>query len=433
MDPDHLPLLLGVLNTNPIPLTAYLALTLSFVLLFCSAFVSGSEAAFFSLSPQDLNEIKQSNKKADRNIQRLLNHPQALLASILISNNFVNIVVVILLTHFTLHVFDFSEAPIAGFVLQIVVITIFLLLFGEIMPKVYANQAPKKTARMTAGTFVMLEKLLSPFIKWLIEATSAVDTRMNRHNTMSELSEALELTAAEQDEDKDMLEGIIKFGNIQVSDIMCSRPDIVGIDIKCDYQELLHIIIDSGYSRIPVYTGTNDKIKGLIYSKDLLPYLNKPKNFRWQTLMRPAYFVPESKKIDDLLREFQEHKIHLAIVVDEYGSTSGLVTMEDILEEIVGDISDEYDEDETLYTKTNDHTYVFEAKILLNDFYKITGIDSDTFANITTEVETLAGLVLELKGDIPKSGEKISYEQYVFEVMAVDKFRIKKIRLHINE
>ncbi len=437
LDPDHLPLLLGVLNTAPIPLTAYVALALSVLLLFCSAFVSGSEVAFFSLSPKDLDEIKQSNAKADQNILKLLETPQALLASILIANNFVNIVIIILLTHFTLSVFDFSGAPVVGFVVQTIVITFLLLLFGEIMPKVYANQAPKRTARRAAGTFVTLEKVLAPFIKLLIKSTSAVDTRMNKHShnniSMDELSEALELTTAEQDEDKDMLEGIIKFGNIQVSDIMCSRLDIVGADIKCDYQELMRIIIDSGYSRIPVYTGTSDKIKGLIYSKDLLPYLDKPRTFRWQTLIRPAYFVPESKKIDDLLREFQENKVHLAIVVDEYGGTSGLVTMEDILEEIVGDISDEYDEEETLYTKVDDNTYVFEAKILLNDFYKITDIEPDTFANITTEVETLAGLVLELKGDIPKSGEKISYGQYDFEVMAVDKRRIKKIRFHINE
>ena len=251
--------------------------------------------------------------------------------------------------------------------------------------------------------------------------------------SMDELSQALELTSDTEDDEKDMLEGIIKFGNIQVADIMRSRVDIVSVEIKSSYKELMQMIVESGYSRIPVFSENHDNIKGLIYSKDLLPHLDKPDNFRWQTLIRPAYFVPESKKIDDLLKEFQETKVHLAIVVDEYGGTSGLVTLEDILEEIVGDISDEYDDEEKMYVKVDDTTYVFEGKILLNDFYKVTDIDESVFEKVTEDVETLAGLVLELKGEIPKKGDKVNMGLYEFEVVAVDNRRINKIRFHVNE
>ena len=230
-----------------------------------------------------------------------------------------------------------------------------------------------------------------------------------------------------------MLEGIIKFGNITVSEIMTSRVDMLAVDIKTNYKDLLNIIIQSGYSRIPVYSGNSDNIKGILYSKDLLPHLDKPSNFRWQSLIRQAYYVPETKKIDDLLSEFQKNRVHLALVVDEYGGISGLVTLEDILEEIVGDISDEYDEEEKLYTKVDNHTYIFEAKILLNDFFKVTGIDEDEFSKVTEEVETLAGLILELKGEMPAKNEMIEYGRYIFEILSVDNRRIRKIKLHIKD
>jgi len=250
---------------------------------------------------------------------------------------------------------------------------------------------------------------------------------------MDELSHALELTSNSKDEDTEILEGIIKFGNIQVVDIMTSRLDIVMVDIKTNYKQLLDIIIKSGYSRIPVYSENRDNIKGLLYSKDLLPHLDKPINFRWQSLVRQAYFVPETKMIDDLLNEFQLNKIHLALVVDEYGGTSGLITMEDIMEEIVGDISDEYDNEEQLFTKIDNHTFIFEAKILLNDFFKIAEIEEEDFTKVVDEVETLAGLILELKGDIPAKNERIDYGRYVFEIMAVDNRRIKKVKLFIKD
>lgn len=437
MDPDNFsPVLLGIISSQPLSFSAYVSLILGILLLFCSAFVSASEVAFFSLEPQDVDELKQKENTNANNVLKLLEYPQKLLATILISNNFVNVAIIILITYFSTSLFDFSMSPIWGFVIQTIVITFLLLLFGEIMPKVYATQYPMKMALFAASTLLTLEKILSPFVALLVKSSTIMnaDKVKTRNNiSMDELSQALELTSDTEDDEKDMLEGIIKFGNIQVADIMRSRVDIVSVEIKSSYKELMQMIVESGYSRIPVFSENHDNIKGLIYSKDLLPHLDKPDNFRWQTLIRPAYFVPESKKIDDLLKEFQETKVHLAIVVDEYGGTSGLVTLEDILEEIVGDISDEYDDEEKMYVKVDDTTYVFEGKILLNDFYKVTDIDESVFEKVTEDVETLAGLVLELKGEIPKKGDKVNMGPYEFEVVAVDNRRINKIRFHVNE
>lgn len=437
MDPDNFsPVLLGIISSQPLSFSAYVSLILGILLLFCSAFVSASEVAFFSLEPQDVDELRQKESANASKVLKLLEYPQKLLATILISNNFVNVAIIILITYFSTSLFDFSMAPIWGFVIQTIVITFLLLLFGEIMPKVYATQYPMKMALFAASTLLTLEKVLSPFVALLVKSSAIMNTdkvKTRNNISMDELSQALELTSDTEEDEKDMLEGIIKFGNIQVADIMRSRVDIVSVEIKSSYKELMRVIVESGYSRIPVFAENHDNIKGLIYSKDLLPHLEKPDNFRWQTLIRPAYFVPESKKIDDLLKEFQETKVHLAIVVDEYGGTSGLVTLEDILEEIVGDISDEYDDEEKLYVKVDDDTYVFEGKILLNDFYKITDIDESVFEKVTEDVETLAGLVLELKGEIPKKGDKVNMGPYEFEVVAVDNRRINKIRFHVNE
>lgn len=427
----------GAISVYPITIPAVFSLMLSIVLLFCSAIISASEVAFFSLGPQIMNELEDSTIKTDRSILRLLKIPQRLLATILIGNNFVNVAIILLLTYFTNTVLDFSTVPVLGFVFQTIIITFILLLFGEILPKVYAAQYAKKVAFHTVPVLSVLEKILGPFVSLLVNSTSIVNNRLSKHNhsniSMDELSHALELTSNSKDEDTEILEGIIKFGNIQVVDIMTSRVDIVDLDIKVNYRQLLDLIIKSGYSRIPVYSGTRDNIKGLLYSKDLLPHLDKPANFRWQSLVRQAYYVPETKKIDDLLNEFQENKVHLAIVVDEYGGTSGLVTLEDILEEIVGDISDEYDDEEVLFTKVDNHTFIFEAKILLNDFFKIAEIEEEDFVKVTSEVETLAGLILELKGDFPVKGERIGYDRYVFEILAADNRRIKKVKLFIKD
>jgi len=401
-----------------------------------SALISASEVAFFSLEPKTLQELDESDKKQHKNVLRLLKNPQKLLATILIGNNFVNVAIILLLTYATSTVLNFDDAPALGFIFQTIVITFLLLLAGEITPKVYATHFSLKVAIFTAPFLIIIQALLQPFVNLLVGSTSRVNTKLAKHTrsniSIDELSQALELTSRTSDEDTEILEGIIKFGNIHVIDIMTSRVDIVDVDIKTSYKKLLDIIIKCGYSRLPVYSGTHDNLKGILYSKDLLPHLDKPDTFRWQTLIRPAYYVPETKKIDDLLSEFQKNKVHLAIVVDEYGGTSGLVTLEDILEEIVGDISDEYDEEEQLYTKIDNHTFIFEAKIQLNDFFKIEEIEENDFSKISGEVETLAGLILELKGEIPRKNERIDYGKYVFEIQAVDNRRIKKVKLYIK-
>ncbi len=437
MEADYLYSIFAGVTVQSITFPAIISLLISIMLLFCSAIISASEVAFFSLDPQMLSKLDDSEIKADRNILRLLRNPQRLLATILISNNFVNVAVILLLTHFTTTILNFDNAPLMGLVFQAIVITFMLLLFGEITPKVYATQFAQKTAVLTVPFISALEKLFGPFVSLLVNSTSIVNNRLAKHNrsniSIDELSHALELTSNSKDENTEILEGIIKFGNIQVNYIMTSRVDMVDVDIKTNYKQLLEIIIQSGYSRIPVYSGTRDNIKGLLYSKDLLPHLDKAANFRWQSLVRQAYYVPETKKIDDLLNEFQEHRVHLAIVVDEYGGTSGLITMEDILEEIVGNISDEYDVDEELFTKIDNHTFVFEAKIQLNDFFKIAEIEEEDFVKVTEDVETLAGMILELKGEIPSKNERIDYGRYVFEIVAADNRRIKKVKLYIKE
>lgn len=436
METDYFESILGGIRVLPVTFPAIISLAISIVLLCLSALISASEVAFFSLEPQTLNQLQDSSNKTDKTIYRLLKSPQRLLATILVGNNLVNVALILLLTYFNSTIFDFHGAPLVGFIFQTIVITFILLLFGEIIPKVYATQFSKKTASATVPVIAFFGKLFSPVVTLLVKSTSVFHTRLAKYShsniSMDELSHALKLTSSSKDDDKGILEGITRFGSIQVVDIMTSRVDIVDVDIRTNYKKLLDLIIKSGYSRIPVFAGTRDNIKGLLYSKDLLPHLDKPDNFRWQTLIRQAYYVPETKKIDDLLSEFQENKVHLALVVDEYGGTSGLVTLEDIMEEIVGEISDEYDDEETLYTKIDNHTFIFEAKILLNDFFKISEIEEEDFLKVTEEVETLAGLILELKGDIPAKNERIYFGKYIFEIISVDHRRIKKIKLQIK-
>lgn len=437
METDLFQHLSGGISLQPLTVSAAVSLLFSIVLLAFSAVISASEVALFSLTPQTMNELEESDSKRDKSILKLLQNPQRLLATILINQNLVNVAVILLVEHFTSTVLNFESAPVLGFVFQTVIITFSILLFGEIIPKVYATEFAIKTAAKTAPILSFLDNLFSPFVSLLVNSTSIVNTRLAKHNhsniSIEELSQALELTSDAKDEDKEMLEGIIKFGNIRVVDIMTSRVDMVVVDIKSNFKQLMDLIIRSGYSRIPVYAGTRDNIKGILYSKDLLAHLDKQANFRWQSLVRQAYYVPETKMIDDLLSEFQENKVHLALVVDEYGGTSGLITLEDILEEIVGDISDEYDDEEMLYTKLDNHTFVFEAKILLNDFFKIAEIEEGDFVKITEDVETLAGMILELKGEIPARNERIDFGRYVFEILSADNRRIKKVKLHIKD
>lgn len=429
-------LLLNAVIVLPFTFEHVITLLIIVLLLGVSAFMSASEVGFFSLTPQHRSEMEAANTDADKRVFKLQEKPEYLLAAILISNNFVNVAIVVLSAFFIDSLFDFSQLPLLEFIIQTIVITFLLLLFGEIMPKVYATQNPVSMARKASKTFGFLTRLLKPFAKLLVNSTHIVNKRLakRRHNNLSidELSEALELTTKADNEEKEILKGIVNFGNTTVDAVMTSRLDMVTVDLKTPYSEVLNIVVELGYSRIPVLQDSQDNIRGILYIKDLLPHLTKTNVFKWQTLIRPAFFVPETKKIDDLLRDFQKNKIHVAIVVDEFGGTLGMVTMEDILEEVVGDISDEHDDEESLYTKIDDTTYLFEAKILLNDFFKATNIPSDIFGDKTDDVDTLAGLLLELKGDIPSLYEQLEYGVYRFEIIAVDNRRIQQVKLYIK-
>ena len=329
---------------------------------------------------------------------------------------------------------DFGTSKTLQFIIQVAVVTFILLLFGEILPKLYANLYAMKFSLLMALPLKFLEKLFYPISSLLIGSTTTVNKRLaqkRKNISMDDLSEALEITSDYISEEKTILEGIIKFGNIDVREIMNSRIDVVAADIETMIDDLIKVAIDSGYSRIPVYNETLDQIRGILYVKDLLPHIQKSRNFKWQSLIRPPYFVPENKKIDDLLNEFQTKKIHMAIVVDEYGGTSGIITLEDIIEEIVGEITDESDEQEAIYEKLNENEYLFQGKIPLNDFFKILETDDDVFDNAKGDADTLAGFLLELKGDFPKKGEKTRYENFEFLIEAVDNRRIKQIRVRL--
>ncbi|MBP1639907.1 MAG: gliding motility-associated protein GldE [Bacteroidetes bacterium] len=406
---------------------------LMLLLLAITGFIAASEVAFFALNPHDINEINKKNYTSDNILLSLKEQSEQLLATILIANNTINVAVVILSTLLVNHLFDFSAAPWVGFLVQTIVITFLLLLIGEIGPKIYARQNALRFSRFSAATLRFLVKLLNPLALMLVKSTGLVDKRLARHNnqnlSIDELSQALELTTKNDDDDKQILEGIIKFGSKSVEEVMTARINITAIDIKSLFSEVKQQIIQSGYSRIPVFQGNIDTIKGILYNKDLLAHLDKSDTFKWQTLIRQPYFVPEKKKIDDLLREFQANKNHLAVVVDEYGGTSGIVTLEDILEEVVGEIDDEYDDSELLYNIVNEHIIDFDAKISLTDFFKVSKIEENDFAFIIAEADSLAGLILELTGELPHKEERIVFGGYTFEILDVDERRIIKIRL----
>ncbi len=415
---------------------AVVAFVLAVLLLGCSGFVSASEIAFFSLSPTDLNTIEEEKHPADSKILALKEDSERLLATILISNNFVNVAIIMLLNYFFAETIDFGGSDIVEFLFMTVLLTFLLLLFGEIMPKIYSAQHTLSFCRMVASAFVVIEKLAWPISSLLVRSKSLADKVVQKETrtiSVDELEQALELTDKKDIADEqNMLEGIIRFGGEMAREIMTPRMDIVDLEIKTSYPDVLKCIIENNYSRIPVYSGSKDNIKGVLYIKDLLPHLNKPANFRWQSLIRPPYFVPETKMIDDLLRDFQTNKVHIAIVVDEFGGTSGIVTMEDIIEEIVGEINDEYDEEERQYVKLNANTYIFEGKVLLTDFFKILKLDDELFEDVQGEADTLAGLLLEIKGEFPKQHEIITYQNIKFEIMEVDKRRIQKIKVIIQ-
>lgn len=437
MDEGHqqLTLLIQNLTANSIDLNMLLASIAMLSLLFCSAMISGSEVAYFSL---DASKWKvEEDKTSVMQIKKLLQKPNHLLATILISNNFINVAIIILSTYMTDSLLDYAQHPILSFVIQVVVVTFALLLLGEVIPKVYANQKTLTFAKRMSGPLSMLSTLFKPVSQLLVSSTSVIEKRFNAKGyqiSVDDLSSALDLTGENdtKEEEKKILRSIVEFGNIQVKEIMKSRVEVSALEQNTPFEVVKKLVISSGYSRIPVFRENFDTVIGILYIKDLLPFLDQT-DFEWSNLIRTPFFVPEGKMIDDLMREFQEKKIHLAIVVDEYGGTSGIVTLEDIIEEIVGDINDEFDDDGIQFSKLDSSNYIFEGKTSLNDVLKTLDEEIDFFDSIKGESDTLAGLILEIKGNIPENGEILNYEQYSFTVESVDKTRVKRIKVTINE
>jgi gliding motility-associated protein GldE len=425
--------------TQAVPAGAVVALVGMLILLFSSALVSASEIAYFSLSPMHLSKIRLSKSKKNLIILHHLGKPKELLATILIANNFINLAIIVISTYVTSRLFDLTHYPVLTFILQVIVVTVLILLFGEVMPKIYATQYPLKVAHIMAQPLLVLRRLLYPLSLILVRSTSVIDKRLLKpgHNiSRSDLSEAINITTDETtpEEEKKILKSIVRFGDMEVREIMKSRMDITAAEAKTSFTELLNTIVNSGYSRIPVYSESFDNILGILYVKDLIPHFGNDDRFNWISLLRPAFFIPENKMISNLLNEFQDRKIHMAVVVDEYGGTSGLVTLEDVIEEIVGEITDEFDvaTGEINYTKISDDQYIFEGKILINDLCKILEIDDAIFDDIKGESDTLAGLILELEGKIPEKAASIMYRNFVFKIEAADRRRIHKIRVTIT-
>ena len=436
MDTDYFPSLFHSIESYPLTSGAIVALSLACILLGFSYFISCLEIAFLSLTTQSHDKTEAEERASDTIIQALQDKSDYLLASILICHNFIYVAVIILCNYTISTVLSFTQVPIAGIFLQTIALSFLLLLFGEIIPKVYVCRNPSHVIQRNAAILNLLIRICYPLSKILVKTSQTVNKEIMRHQTsnisMDELSEALAITEVTESDEKKMLQGIIKFGEKTVEKIMTSRIDIAAIDIHLNFKELIQRIIETGYSRIPVFEDSRDSIKGIIYVKDLLAHIDEKEDFKWQTLLRPAYFVPETKRIDDLLEEFRSKKIHMAIVVDEFGGTSGIVTLEDILEEIVGEISDEYDEEERQFVRIDKNTYIFEGKTLLNDFYKITGTDEAEFEKVSGEAETLAGLSLELKENFPVAKEKIIFNRFTFTILEIDKRRIIKVKVSIH-
>ncbi len=409
-------------------------LVLSSLLLLMSGFASGAEIAFFSLSPKDLSMLDEE-KERDKNIMMLREDSERTLATILITNNFVNVTIIMLLNYALGHIVDFGNAYWLQFLCITILLTFLLLLFGEIIPKVYSQISPLAFCRRVVNGILFARQLFWPISTLLLESGIIAEklVQSKRHVlSVDELEQALELTDKNEiKEEKELLQGVIRFSDEMVREIMTSRQDIVDIDIVSEFDKVLKCVLDNNYSRIPVYKESIDDIKGILYIKDLLPHIGKPANFRWQSLIRPAYFVPETKKIDDLLREFQENKVHIAVVVDEFGGTSGIITLEDILEEIVGEISDEYDEEENNYVKLNYNTYIFEGKTKLVDLCRHLSLDDDYFDDVEG-VDTVAGLLLELKGDFPSIHECFTYKNITLETQKKEQRRISRVKVTVE-
>ena len=423
------------ITVNPISPSILVSILLALFLILLSGFASASEIAFFSLSPADLEAMDPDKNPVDMLVQKLRDDSERTLATILITNNLVNVTIIMLCNYIFNSLFTFGEEWLQ-FLCVTILLTFLLLLFGEIIPKVYSRKNPLAFCRKAVKGVIFFRKLFWPVETILLKSGAFAEKvlqKENRQLSIDDLEQALELTdKSDIKDEQSMLQGIIRFGDETAKEVMTSRQDIIDLDIRCSYDNVLKCIVDNNYSRIPVYQDNKDNIRGVLYIKDLLPHLSKPTNFRWQSLIRPPYFVPETKKIDDLLRDFQENKVHIAIVVDEFGGTSGIVTLEDILEEIVGEINDEYDEEEHNYTKLDANSYIFEGKTLLNDFTKILNLPDDEFDDVEGDADSLAGLLLEIKGDFPAVHEILKYKRYTFEVLEIDERRISKVKVIIG-
>jgi gliding motility-associated protein GldE len=432
--------ILSYINTNlqssdwPAIIGCVIAIVI-FILL--SALFSGSENALFSLNKPQIEELTDNESATAKAITYLISNPKKLLATILIGNTFINVAMVMVSTVLLTTIFDFEHNPVFGFLIEVVFVTFMIVLFGEVIPKIYAVQNNSKVSAWVAVFMFYMYKLFRPLVFVLENSTSIIDKRVTKRGhilSVDELSHAIDITTESDSpkQEKSILKGIVNFVNTNVTEIMCQRPDIAAIDIETNFTELLQQIDELGYSRIPVYLDSLDEIKGILSIKDILPHIHQSADFKWQELARPAFYVPESKKIDDLLKDFQNKRTHMAIVVDEFGGTSGLVTMEDILEEVFGEINDEFDEDEIYYSKLDENTFVFEAKMLINDACKYMELELDIFDDVRNEADTLAGLILELNGDMPKQNQEIKYHPLTFKIEAVDKRRIKRIKVIIE-
>ncbi len=406
-------------------------------LIFCSACFSGSENALFSLSSAQLENLQETPGSKSEAINFLTRNPKKLLATILIANTFVNIATVMVTSNMFHIIFDFVAYPWLGILLELFLVTFMLVLFGEVIPKIYSFKHNEKVAALLAIPLQRTYFVLKPLVLVLEHSTSIIDKRITRKGhifSADELTHAIDITSEKDTpkQEKSILKSVVNFGNTNVKQIMRQRPDIVGADVNLNFEQLMLHIVDSGYSRIPVFDGNLDQIKGVLFTKDLLTHMDEPASFDWRKLLRPAFFVPESKKIDDLLKEFQIKRMHLAIVVDEFGGTSGLVSMEDIVEEVFGEIQDEFDEDEHVFTRINKNTFVFEAKMLINDVCRYMEVDASEFEEVRNEAETLGGLLLELNLDLPKLGQEIRYKKFCFKIESVDARKIKRVKVSLD-
>lgn len=403
------------------------------ILLACSAFISGSEVALFSLSQKDIDDISNKDYNSGTLISRLLEKPKKLLATILVANNFVNIAIVIIFSSFSGRLFNGIESSVLRFIMEVVVVTFFILLFGEVLPKIYANRNNMEFAKKVAIPISILNNILSPISVPMRNGILFIEKKLNVQKgifSVDQLSQALELTSQTDttDGEQKILEGIVTFGNTEVRQVMSPRIDVFALNIEETFSQVMPKIVEKGYSRIPVYKENIDQIEGILFIKDLIPHIDS-EDFNWTELLRQPFFVPENKKLDDLLKDFQGMKSHLAVVVDEYGGTSGIISLEDVLEEIVGDISDEFDDEDLIYSQIDDKNFLFEGKISLKDFYRIIEVDENEFESKKGEAETLAGFLLEISGNFPKKRQKITFHNLIFTIENVDKRRIKQIKV----